>query len=63
MTDLAVALGLVLVLEGAAYALFPAQMRRLMEQMRTLAENQLRTAGLVAALVGLMIVWLARTST
>lgn len=61
MTDLLAALGLVLVLEGAAYALFPAQMRRLMEQMRLTPETQLRTAGLIAALVGLIMVWIARS--
>lgn len=63
MSDLAAALGLVLVIEGALYALFPDRMRQLMEQMRQIDASRMRTAGLIAALVGLTIVWLARSGT
>ncbi len=60
MADLLSALGLVLVLEGAAYALFPAQMQRMMERVMHLSPNLLRNFGLGAALVGLVLVWLVR---
>ena len=61
MADLLSALGLVLVLEGAAYALFPAQMQRMMERVMHLSPNLLRNFGLAAALVGLVLVWLVRS--
>ncbi len=59
MADLLSALGLVLVFEGAAYALFPAQMQRMMERVTHVSPSLLRNFGLAAALVGLVLVWLA----
>jgi uncharacterized protein len=61
LTDLLAALGLMLVLEGALYALFPTQMKRAIATVLGQAEQALRTAGLAAALIGLMLVWLARS--
>ena len=61
MADLLSALGLVLVLEGAVYALFPAQMQRMMERAVHLSPNLLRNFGLGAAFVGLVLVWLVRS--
>lgn len=60
MSDLIVAIGLVLVIEGALYALFPGGMQRMMQQMQAVAPSSLRTTGLVAAAIGLVIVWLVR---
>lgn len=60
MTDLLAALGVALVLEGAAYALFPDPMRRAMAVLFQQTEKTVRTAGLTAALFGLILVWLAR---
>ena len=45
MADLLSALGLVLVLEGAAYALFPAQMQRMMERVTHVSPSLLRNFG------------------
>ncbi len=61
MTDLAVAVGLVLVIEGAIYAAFPAGLKRLMAMAQEMPDQSLRTGGLVAATIGLAIVWLARS--
>ena len=60
MTDLIVALGLVLVLEGAIYALFPGGMKRMVVSILAMPERALRTGGLAFAFIGVMIVWLAR---
>lgn len=60
MTDLLTGLALVLVVEGILYALFPVVMRRAVAQALTLPEGQLRAAGLVAAVVGVGLVWLVR---
>ena len=60
MTELAAALGLALVIEGAAYALFPQEMKRLVAMLVTQPEGFVRLAGLAAALIGLMFVVLAK---
>ncbi len=60
MTDFIAALGLALVLEGIVYALFPAQMRALMERAFAAGEAMMRQSGLALAVIGLVIVWLAR---
>jgi uncharacterized protein len=60
MTDLLTALGLMLVLEGAMYALFPDGMRRMMAYAQTLPPAQLRTTGLVLAAFGFLIVAVIR---
>lgn len=52
-------LGLVLVLEGLVYALFPGAMKRFMARALEMPEETLRTAGLVAAAVGLALIALA----
>lgn len=60
MPELITALGLVLVIEGALYALFPDGMKRLMALMLNQPAGSLRTAGVVAAGLGVGIVWLLR---
>lgn len=60
MSDLITALGLVLVIEGALYALFPDGMKRLMALMLNQPAGSLRTAGRDQAGLGVGIVWLLR---
>ena len=60
MSDLFVALGLVLVIEGALYALFPEGMKRVMAQAMEVPPPTIRAFGLGAAVFGLFIVWMIR---
>lgn len=60
MRDFLAALGLALAIEGMLYALFPNGMRRMLVQALTQPAGLLRAVGLVAALVGVGVVWLAR---
>jgi uncharacterized protein len=62
MDDLAVAIGLVLVIEGLIWALAPRLGRKLLEAASETPESALRLAGTVAVAVGVMIVWLVRGS-
>lgn len=59
-TDFGVAFGLVLVIEGTLYALFPNAMRRVMLEALSLPQGQVRIAALVTAALGLGVVWLIR---
>ncbi|MBB4305387.1 hypothetical protein GGD81_004463 [Rhodobium orientis] len=60
MSDLVVALGLVLAIEGTFYALSPGTLKELMRQMQDVPEQTLRTGGIIAIAAGLLIVWLVR---
>lgn len=56
MSELVSALGLVMVIEGALYALFPDAMRRMAAQVALLPSQQLRAMGLILAGLGFAIV-------
>jgi uncharacterized protein YjeT (DUF2065 family) len=60
MSDFLVAIGLVLVLEGLLWAIFPWMATKLLETAATTPENALRGAGAGAVAVGVLIVWLVR---
>lgn len=60
MSDLAVAIGLVLAIEGTLYALAPGALKAMMRQALDLPEQVLRTGGVVALAAGVAVVWLAR---
>jgi len=51
-----VALGLVLVLEGAMYALFPQQMIDMIKRLPELSPGVIRVAGLTSVVLGWLIV-------
>jgi uncharacterized protein YjeT (DUF2065 family) len=58
--DFATAIGLVLVIEGVLYALFPQGMKRAAARAAMVPPQALRLAGLIAACAGVAVVWLAR---
>lgn len=60
MKDFLTAVALAIALEGAAYALFPEAMKRMMAGVLTQPASVLRAAGLVAAAAGVGIVWAIR---
>ena len=60
MSDLIVAIGLVLVIEGLLWSLFPGLGRKLIEASAGTSESSLRTVGAVAVALGVAVVWLVR---
>lgn len=54
------ALGLVLIIEGLAYALAPSLIERMLEALRALPLAARRMMGQLAILLGLALLWLAR---
>lgn len=54
------ALGLLLVFEGLMPALNPAAWRRVFEQLLQLSDQQIRTAGLLSMIAGLLVLWSVR---
>ena len=57
MKELIIAFGLLLFIEGILYALFPSKMKNMLETIEKMEINQLRTGGLIFALMGFAIVW------
>jgi len=60
MSDLLVAFGLVLVIEGLLWAAAPGTGLRLLAIAAETPERQLRLSGAAAVAVGVLIVWLVR---
>jgi len=60
MSDLTVAFGLVLVIEGLLWALAPNAGRQMLEVAAQTPQKTLRTFGWLAVVTGVSIVWLIR---
>ena len=57
MKELFIAIGLLLFIEGILYALFPSKMKNMLKKMEMIKDSQLRSAGLIFALIGFVIIW------
>jgi len=57
MRELIIALGLFFFIEGILYALFPSKMKSILLKAKDTKESQLRTGGLIFAIVGFIIIW------
>ena len=57
MKELIIAFGLFLFIEGILYAIFPSKMKNMIMKLKEATDNQLRTGGLIFALVGFFIIW------
>jgi len=55
-----VAFGLVLILEGALWALAPSSVEKMLQALRVLPEAARRQLGALAVISGLILLWLAR---
>jgi hypothetical protein len=57
MRELIIAFGLFLFIEGILYALFPSKMKSMLKKMELIKDSQLRSGGLVFAVIGFLIIW------
>ena len=60
LTTIVLALGLVLVVEGLLYALFPEQAQRFAALATQMDPQTLRNGGVAALAIGVFLVWLTR---
>jgi uncharacterized protein YjeT (DUF2065 family) len=60
MSDFLAAIGLFFAIEGILFAAFPLGTKRAMAIVLAMPDSRLRIAGIVSALVGVVIVWLVR---
>ena len=59
MSTLLLALGLVMIIEGLAYALAPSLIERMLELLRSLPEAAVRQMGWLVVVTGAILVWTA----
>ena len=57
MRELIIAFGLFLFIEGILYAIFPSKMKNMIMKLKEATDNQLRTCGLIFAVIGFFIIW------
>ena len=60
MTDFLTGIAFFLIIEGLVYALAPSVLKRMAEMLPQVPESQLRTSGLVAVALGVLMVWFIR---
>ena len=56
MKELIIAFGLFLFIEGILYAIFPAKMKSMLKKIELLNDSQLRSGGMIVAIIGFIIV-------
>ena len=61
MKELIIAFGLFLFIEGILYAIFPAKMKNMLKNLELIPASQLRTGGLIFAIIGFIIVYYIKT--
>ncbi len=61
MKELIIAFGLFLFIEGILYALFPSKMKNMLSKLNEVNDSQLRTGGLIFAIIGFVIIWYLKT--
>ena len=57
MKDLIIAFGLFLCIEGILYAIFPSKMKSMLKKLELIKDSQLRSGGLIFAVIGFIIVY------
>ena len=57
MKELIIAFGLFLFIEGILYAIFPSKMKNMLKKIDLFNDSQLRTGGLVFAIIGFIIIY------
>ena len=61
MQELIIAFGLFLFIEGILYAIFPSKMKNMLKKLETIKDNQLRTGGLIFAIIGFIIIYFVKS--
>ena len=62
MGELIIALGLFLFIEGVLYAIFPSKMKNMLSKVNKISDGQLRSGGLIFAIIGFVIIWYLKSN-
>ena len=61
MNELVIAFGLFLFIEGILYAIFPAKMKNMLKKLELVKDSQLRSGGLIFAIIGFIIIYFTKS--
>ena len=61
MNELIIAFGLFLFIEGILYAIFPSKMKNMLKKLEIVENSQLRTGGLVFAIIGFLVIYFTKS--
>ena len=62
MNELIIAFGLFLFIEGILYAIFPSKMKNMILKLSQISDGQLRSGGMVFAIIGFIIIWYLKSN-
>ena len=57
MSEIVIAIGLILFAEGLFLAIFPSRIKSILELIKNTPENKLRFTGMVFLIIGFLIIW------
>ena len=60
MSDIITALGLLLFIEGLAFAIFPSRIKNMLKMIENIPNNKLRLTGILFLSIGFIIIWYIR---
>ena len=60
MSDFLTGIAFFMIIEGLVYALAPSVLKRMAQMLPQIPEGQLRASGLVAVVLGVVMVWFIR---
>ncbi len=61
MSELIIAFGLFLFIEGLLYAIFPSKMKSMLKKLELIKDNQLRSGGLIFVVIGFIIIYYVKS--
>ena len=61
MSELVIAFGLFLFIEGIFYALFPSKMKSMLKKLELVKDSHLRSGGLIFAVIGFIIIYYVKS--
>ena len=57
MSELFTAIGLIFFIEGLLIAIFPSRIKNMLEMIKNMPENKLRSIGTIFLVIGFLIIW------
>ena len=57
MSELLTAIGLIFFIEGLLLAIFPSRIKNMLEMIKNMPENKLRSIGTIFLVIGFLIIW------
>ena len=57
MSELFTAIGLIFFIEGLLIAILPSRIKNMLEMIKNMPENKLRSIGTIFLVIGFLIIW------